>query len=453
MKTVFITIPMGLIYRNIIKSGVFDYLKQAGIRIIVLTPAYQDKEFINEVKDENVIIEELIPYLPQGLEKAIVNFKNNLVHTETTEVKLAVERDNHHYAAWIFKILIYKLFGNFQWLKNILEKIDNKYFVKNLYKDLFAKYQPDLIFSTHLVYHDDVELIKEAKKAGIKTLGMVMSWDNLTSKGAVHVKTDNLIVWNEIMKKEAMDLAGFKPENIFLSGIPQFDFYFQKDKIMPRDEFFVKNNLDPNKKLIVYGAGTNRTTPHEPKVLQVLDNLIDQGKIATPVEVMLRLHPKAFLRKEYDWIKSLKHIKSESPGRALESFMDVWFPTEEDIWHLMNLIYHSDLVINTFSTFTVDAFAFDKPVINICFDGDKTDIPYGKSVRRYFDYSHYIPIIKSRGVKVAKSGDQLLSYINEYLKNPNLDAAERKKALMEQMYIYDGQAAQRIAQYLKSQVK
>ena len=451
MKTIFITIPMGLIYRNIIKSGVIDWLKKNGWRIVILTSAYKDQVFLDEVKDENVFVEPLINYEPQGWERTIVNFINNLVFTETTKVKLAVERDNKNYGAWISKILIYKLFGKWQWLKDKLEMMENN-FTQELYKELFAKYQPGLIFATHLVYHDDIELIREAKKAGIKTVGMVMSWDNLTSKGAVHVKTDKLIVWNELVKKEAIELAGFKEADIAVVGVPQFDFYFHPEKIIPREEFFRQNGLDPNKKLIVYGAGTNKTTPHEPEVLKVLDDFIEQNKIVYPVEIMLRLHPKAFLRKEYDWIKSLRHIKSESPGRYLESFMDVWFPTDQDIWHMVNLIYHCDLVINTFSTFTLDAFGFNKPVINICFDGGKADIPYGKSVRRYFNYTHYLYITRRAGVKVAKSADELLTYINEYLTNPKLDEAQRQETLQEQSYIYDGKSAQRIAEYLNSQL-
>ncbi|MFA6410504.1 MAG: hypothetical protein WCW26_02940, partial [Candidatus Buchananbacteria bacterium] len=451
--TVFITIPMGLIYRNIIKTGITKQLKDAGFKVVILSPAYKDQIFIDEMTKEGLIVEPLFAYLPKGLEMAIVNFSNNLVFTETTKVKLAVERDNKNYGAWLSKILIYKLFGQSLWLKNLLEKIDNKYFVKNLYQDLFQKYKPDLVFSTHLIYHDDIELIKEAKKAGIKTVGMVMSWDNLTSKGAVHVKTDKLIVWNEIMKKEAVELAGFKPEDVVMTGIPQFDFYFQPDKIVSREEFFAKNNLDPNKKLIVYGAGTNKTTPNEPSVLKILNDYISQGKIAYPVELMLRLHPKAFLRKEYDWLKNLKNIKSESPGRSLESFMDVWFPTDEDIWHMVNLIYHCDLVINTFSTFTIDAFGFGKPVINICFDGEKTDIPYGKSVRRYFDYTHYLHIIKGNGVKVAHNSEELLLAINAYLNDPKLDFLGRENTLKQQAYIYDNQSAQRVINYLLLQLE
>lgn len=443
---------MGLIYRNIIKSGVLEYLRKAGFRIVILTSAFKDQEFINEVADDNIMVEELVSYSPKGLEKLVVNFRNNLVYTETTKVKLAIERDNKHYTTWIFKILIYRLFGKFQWLKNILEKIENTYFTKDLYKDLFAKYKPDLVFSTHLVYHDDIELVKEAKKAGIKTIGMVQSWDNLTSKGAVHIKTDKLIVWNEIMKKEAIDLAGFKAEDIFLSGVPQFDFYFRKDKIVSREEFFAKNNLDPNKKLIVYAAWSKKTAPYEPEVLAMIDDFINKKQLASPCELLIRLHPKAFLRKEYDWLEDLKQAKWEAPGRYLESLMDVWLPTDEDIWHMVNEIYHADLVMTVCSTFTLDAWAFDKPVINIKFDGNQKDIPYGKSVERFFDYTHYIPIIKSGGVKITSSKEELLQHINEYLKNPALDSDGRKKGLKEQTYIYDSQSAERIANYLITQL-
>ena len=43
----------------------------------------------------------------------------------------------------------------------------------------------------------EADYIHAARSMGIPTIGYVNSWDNLTSKGTIHVLPDQLIVWNE----------------------------------------------------------------------------------------------------------------------------------------------------------------------------------------------------------------------------------------------------------------
>lgn len=324
---------------------------------------------------------------------------------------------------------------------------------KHNYKELFEKYNPDLVFCSHIL--TDYDVIKTAKKMGVTTIGMTMSWDNFTSKGEVRIKPDKLIVWNEIMKKEAVELHDFSPKDIFISGVPQFDMYFKRDGLLTREEFYRNIGADPSKKLITYGTGSKRTTPHDPEIIEIVYDFIKQNKTVKPCQLLIRTHPGVTIEdSEYKKFKGLENVILEEPGRAMEKskFPDGWNPNIGDMYHLSNLMAHSDIVINTSSTLSIDACCFDTPVINIAFDGYHKE-PYWKSAKRYHDYTHYKPIVDSGGVRVAENEKELLEHINTYLKNPETDGEGRKKIIQEQCYYVDGSSGERLADYILKYLK
>jgi len=46
------------------------------------------------------------------------------------------------------------------------------------------------------------------------------SWDNFTNKLIPVRRADRLVVWNDIMKQQAVDLHGYTPDQIRVSGPP-----------------------------------------------------------------------------------------------------------------------------------------------------------------------------------------------------------------------------------------
>jgi hypothetical protein len=52
---------------------------------------------------------------------------------------------------------------------------------------------------------DQPDWIKSARALGIPVGFPVFSWDNLTTKGVLHVQPDRLFVWNDIQRREAIE--------------------------------------------------------------------------------------------------------------------------------------------------------------------------------------------------------------------------------------------------------
>jgi CDP-glycerol glycerophosphotransferase (TagB/SpsB family) len=254
-------------------------------------------------------------------------------------------------------------------------------------------------------------------------------------------------VWNEIMRKEAMELYGYDSEDIFVSGAPQFDVYFRRDALLPRDEFLRSVSLDPEKKVITYCTqGKIKYQSLEIEAIKVILRRARERGFGDDCQLIIRLHPGA----SPDRFLELKgeDVYVDSPGHS-EIWLDGWDPGGADMRHLGNIIQSSDVVINIASTITIDASCLDRPVINIAFDADHPR-PYWDSVARGYEYTHYRNIVRTSGVRLAKSKNELLDYVSAYLKDPRLDSEGRKRIVSEQCCYTDGKSGKRVADYVLS---
>ena len=112
--------------------------------------------------------------------------------------------------------------------------------------------------------------------------------------------------------------------------------------------------------------------------------------------------------------------------------------------HLINSIYHSEMVITVNTSLVLDALIFDKPQIMLGFDGYEKR-PFLGSIRRYQKEDNILGFIKTGAVRMANNPEELIYWINKYLENPALDADGRVKARKEILMNPDGKSGERIA--------
>ena len=301
----------------------------------------------------------------------------------------------------------------------------------------FDKYKPDLIFSTDIFHVVDVHFLAEAKSRGVKTVSMIRSWDNITNKGLFRIEPDKLIVHNEVIKQEALQYESIGGDNIFVSGMPQFDLYVQRPRI-PKAQFFKEVGLDPDKKTIFVAPHGNRFYQDDWFLLDFLKEL--------PYQYIIRLPPNDTVN--FSGFSPTKNFYIDDPGQQFKK--DVYRDREmdlEDSTRLADELFYSDLVINYGSTITVDAVFFDKPAIIVAFDANESR-PYLKNVRRFLDFSHINKMLKTQCCKIAYSKSDLVDYIKSYLENPALDKDGRTRLREAQVYRTDGKSGEAIAQFL-----
>ena len=241
MKTIFITICRGSIARNILQTDIVKILKQAGIQIVLLTPAHQDEYFLKIFERDGVIIEPLVKPELNFLERIFNLIHQGLLYNDTIDFRwrygLYSPKETTFFR-YLLKKIIFKPLSYFRSLREVARWLDIKFFPAKLHSELFKKYSPSLIFATNISGHGDAGVVKEAKSYKIPTIAMAKSWDNLC-KNSFRVKADKLMVWSEFMKEQAMEYQNYKSRDIYITGIPQFDFYREEKIIMPRKDFLL----------------------------------------------------------------------------------------------------------------------------------------------------------------------------------------------------------------------
>ena len=170
-----------------------------------------------------------------------------------------------------------------------------------------------------------------------------------------------------------------------------------------------------------------------------------RGAFQHPCQLLVRLHPKD-LYDVYERFENQPDLVIQLPGRRAKT-NDSWNPTAEDMYGLAELMCYSDVVVNIASTTTIDAAAFDTPIVNVAFDGYE-EKAYEQSCRRYYEYEHYKRVVQTGGFRISYNIKELISHIQSYLDDPTMDAAGRARIREEQSFRMDGKAGKRIAEDL-----
>lgn len=460
MATIFLSIYDGDTEKNILRTGVLSMLKKAGHTVVLLVRSKERIGYYTEQFADEQVHVELLPYALSKAEKIFHHLGWNSIPTYSVflrrhdmflshkrKIRYAIERTCG-------------FLGRFRVWRELIRCV--YYMMPDSYaSDIFKKYKPDVLFSPSMFSAEDFRLARYAKKHGVKTVTTVKSWDVLTTKAFTRVKADLLLVFNEYNKQEAIDIGDYNADAIRICGFPQFDAYSDPSVYVTKEEFFKEIGADLSKKLILFAVPGDWKNPYTHEVMIGLNDAIEQGRFSHPVQVLARFHPKYPATGES--LKNLNHFIMDRPGkyfgagteRSLDTSVSAtlqWTFTNKDLIHLANSLKHSDVTVNTESTMTLDAAAIDKPVVLVGFDGfHKLD--YWHSMIRNYDRDHYVNVTKTGGVKIAKSLDELVSYIDGYLKNPSLDAGGRRELQDKLLYKLDGRSAERVAKAVLSVVE
>ena len=290
-------------------------------------------------------------------------------------------------------------------------------------------YKPSLIITaTPGIQLFEAEAILLAKKLGIPTLATNFSWDNLMSFKAVRVRQpDFLFVWNDVMKKTAVDVHRFDPDKVFVTGIMRFDRYFNDQINLPtREEFLSAKGLNPKYKTILFATASRNFSYN----LELIRDIIDwraSGRIPYS-NLLIRLHPvdRYSVYGEFFRIPDVfvEPASREAVNYSPESKHKLFEMDNADFANLKATLAYTDLNINFKSTITLESLIFDKPVINY------TDPTQPLLNQIYFnEHSYYHPIVKHGAVRISSNKDELANLINEYFSNPKLDHENRRKVV------------------------
>ncbi len=437
MRTVFITCFTGLISRNILATDAFEILRrEPHLRLVIVTPQSREEVLKKEHGGPNVLIEgvKLKPF-SRG-ERILWILATNLLPSHTRRIqRLAKLEQDKSRLDYFFSGLLGQL-GRARLVRQLFRFLADEFSSISDLEYLFEKYKPDLLFAADVYTPLDVKLMRLARRLKIKTVGMVRSWDNVTSKTLLSFIPDAAVVNTERIKQELVHYGDVDPDSVFTAGVPHYDRYKSRER-SSRSGFFKNFGFDPEKKLILFTPPSDNYLKYDPITPIVLRAL---EKISAQILVRMPLVGKTDLG-DY---RPPPHVVFDKPSNSPD-FIEAHLSREADR-HLADSVYHCDVVVTWASTLIIDAMVFNKPVVLVGFDAGPR--PFGQSITQYYGYDHQQDIIKKGGVRLVKTPSELIDWVKRYLTDPGLDSRNRLATAHEFAGPLDGRAGKRLAEFL-----
>jgi hypothetical protein len=457
VTTIFLSITHGFQARDLLRTDVFASLREHGVQVVVLTPNHRDEYFVREFGRPGVLFEPL-DLSTSRLEKALASFRRFVLANVKLNQTINALNERFHRNRRPKYVLIRVLnafFGRVAFARRAWMRLEAALFPGSHYDGLFRRHRPSLLVTgTPGSIAADAHLLRAARRFGVRTACVVLSWDNLTSKGHMAAIPDDLIVWNTIMRREAEELHDYHPSRVHVAGVAHFDVYARPLPPNDRDSFLREHRLDPDRKLITLGTITPWLFPYNGDIAEMLGEAIALHRFVQPAQLLIRLHPQVLqpgtqhtenLDRYRRIAAAFRHVHLDVPAVKSQSLM--WDVAESDMTHLARLMRYSDVTLNAGSTLTIDSAIVDTPIINIGFDG-RNVVPYAQSVIRIYDFTHYANLVRTGGLRIARSATELIDAINAYLTDPSLDRAGRVRIVQEQCFRIDGHSGRRVGQLL-----
>lgn len=446
MKTIFIPIFQSFIARNILDSDIFKNLaEKPNIKIIIFAPDFKKEFYTERFKRSNVIIESIE-------DKKLKNLSGTILHkilvallpTYFVKYNQKIKFLDGHYLSFFTNAFITYVFGPFTWSHKLFRFFDRKIISTALFDGFFEKYNPDLIFSPDIFSPSDATFLLSAKRHKVRSIGMVRSWDCTTNKNLLRVIPDHLLVNNEQVKTELAKYHDINPVIVTTVGFPQFDSYVL-ERPESRETFFKEIGADFGKRLILFAPTGAVLTDIDWQYCDIFRKALENGDLPIDLFFLIRNHPTrpADLSKFYNDSRFI----IETPGIPFGDNVKATEMDQETVLHLINSIYHSELVITVNTSLVLDGIIFDKPQIILGFDGYEKR-PLLRSVRRYQKEDNMDEFIKTGAVRVVKNPEELIDWVNKYLENSQIDSRNRDKARKEILMNPDGKVGERIANFI-----
>jgi len=473
-KKIFISADHGMAIIYFLQSDVVPTLLDAGVEIVVLT----DDETISQIanrfarpgltfeglrlKQANAFVNRYKPrlqWLLGYLRRVGGSWRINTEAMDSHIWEVWVENSwKFRLGIWIPAALAILVLRTFAFARNFLVRMQNRFIPRpNLYTDLFALHKPDLVIASTAGWRLDRYLLREATLHQVQTMAAIVGWDNPSSYAVRGAPMDYATCWSQLQKDELVFGSDWDPERVHIGGIPSYDGYFRIEWQLSKEDYFKLHALDSNRKLISYACSFVHFAPNYPNV-EALAKLVSSDSLAEPSQLLIRLHPSHFQDKpkifaeERERIFELEtkypHVHVVKPV-ALGGSLGYY--GGEDMDEKSSMMAHSDVLVTVYSTMVVETAIHDTPIVAAVIDvpgGWNVRKKYSLSLKKIGNWPTHKRFRDAKAGRVAENESELRNILNAYLKDPRLDAAERRKFIEDEITFTDGTSGRRTAEFI-----
>ncbi|SDH07319.1 hypothetical protein SAMN04487996_12813 [Dyadobacter soli] len=271
-------------------------------------------------------------------------------------------------------------------------------------RGLAADYNFQTVISTSPLDLRENAIVNSLQMHGIPGISIIISWDNLTSKGVINTQSDRVLVWNNQMASEYHRFYAIFGDNavVRIAGIPRFDIYRR-----PPAQSLHFNNIsktDRPSRLILFSTGAIK---HHSCQNYIIRDLLEYTENRPDITILIRCHPGDDARR-YDCFRGIKNLHFFQP------FGKSRIPPVDYLEILHSQLSRCDVCLQVASTMLLDAAAANKPCISIAYDA-RPEVDYAHSVKRFYDYSHQLSLPDRLKNHIVYDRWQLFEKLDEML--------------------------------------
>ena len=222
------------------------------------------------------------------------------------------------------------------------------------YDDFLEAVRPDVALVTPLLGFSSAQtdLVKSARARGVPVGLPVYSWDNLTTRGMLHVMPDCLFLWNDIQADEAKRLHGVPDDRIVVTGAPRFDDFFLLRPSTSREAFCAALGLEPRRPILLYVGSSRWVIDHEQAYVKHWIEEVRRDPELKTASVIIRPHPSD----TGDWKFLDRHAEGVVVTPSSSSTADQG---------LYDSLFHSAAVVGLNTSAALEAAIVGRPVLTI----------------------------------------------------------------------------------------
>ena len=239
-----------------------------------------------------------------------------------------------------------------------------------LFDEFVVEQRPDVLLISPLVHFGSAQadVAASGRRLGVPVWMLLHSWDNLATKGCLHVEPDLMFVWNEQQRDEAAQLHGLPAERVVVVGAPRFDAFFDLKPAMSREEFHAPLGLDPSAATLLYLCSSRLIASDELSFIRRWVAAVRESPALANANIVIRPHPDIGL----DGVTLVRHRWAAAPdldAEAARPFDDSRVVVLRTSYHdpagLFESLTHSIAVVGLNTTAELEAGIVGRPVFSI----------------------------------------------------------------------------------------
>ena len=335
-------------------------------------------------------------------------------------------------------------------LRDALAQVEDSIPADPLHEEFIARHAPDVLLVTPGLHFGSgqTDFIKAARARQVPVWMLLFSWDNLSTKGALHARPDRLFVWNARQVQEAAELHGYPAERVTIVGAPRFDEFFALRSQVSRDAFFAPMGLDPRRRTLLYLCSSRFIAAEETSFIRTWLAALraSAAQDVSDCNVIVRPHPDVPLDTDIPTETITWRQLPQASGFLHRPFGDpqavVLRTTYSTPQAFYECLHHADAVVALNTSAELEAGIAGRPVLTVLATGEAAD---GQAHTLHFDY-----LLRDHGgfVRYAPHLDTHVAQLADTLATPGTADTIRAFVLQFLRPLGDAPVAPRLANAL-----